>query len=256
MMKFIVNLELRWKSRRICGAYFFVRYQRQHQHHCCYIRITAMSSRLLSTARIARQPSHHISLPIRSLSTQDTTLPPAQPPPPPAPRSLDPNTITSSRDERRLLRSRVFPIGSRRRRAAIRSSQNIPFEQLPYQCFQEARKVLAEDRSEKLDAIEQQRARIDRLKAQDANVSGGEWQKARRMDSMQRHLEKLKIHADINDPMVKKRFEDGGGMFAYMHVYVMAIPNMPYQATCLVQFTGTSLIKNGARGHASSRNSV
>lgn len=72
--------------------------------------------------------------------------------------------------------------------------------------------MLAEDRVEKLEAIEQQRTRIDRLKAQDAGVSGGEWQKERRMDSMQRHLEKLKILADINDPLVKKRFEDGKGL--------------------------------------------
>jgi len=72
--------------------------------------------------------------------------------------------------------------------------------------------VLAEDRGEKIEVIEQQRDRIERLKAQDPSVSGGEFQKSRRVDSMQRHLEKLKIFADINDPMVKKRFEDDQGM--------------------------------------------
>ena len=29
---------------------------------------------------------------------------------------------------------------------------------------------------------------------------------------MRRELERLKVLADINDPMVKKRFEDGDGM--------------------------------------------
>lgn len=72
--------------------------------------------------------------------------------------------------------------------------------------------MLAEDRAEKIEIIEQQRDRIERLKAQDPSVSGGEFQKSRRVDSMQRHLEKLKIFADINDPMVKKRFEDDQGM--------------------------------------------
>lgn len=73
--------------------------------------------------------------------------------------------------------------------------------------------MLAEDRAEKLEEIEQQRERIQRLKAQNASVSGGEWQKSNRLESMQRHLEKLKILADINDPLVKKRFEDGKGVF-------------------------------------------
>ena len=175
-----------------------------------------MSSRILTGLRASARPSHqHLALPIRTLTTQDAVLPPAYPPPPPAPSSLDPNTITSSRDERRLLRSRVFPIGSRRRRAALRNSANIPFEKLPYQCFQEARKVLTEDRAEKIEVIEQQRDRIQRLKAQEASVSGGEFQKSRRIDSMQRHLEQLKIFADINDPLVKKRFEDGQGVYTF-----------------------------------------
>lgn len=105
-----------------------------------------------------------------------------------------------------------MPIGSRRRRAALKSSANIPFEQLPYQCFQEARKVLQADREEKLEMIAKERLRIKRLEAQDASISGGESQKQTRLDSLRRHLEYLKIQADINDPLIKKRFEDGEGM--------------------------------------------
>lgn len=35
--------------------------------------------------------------------------------------------------------------------------------------------------------------------------------KEKRLFSMEQHLEKLKIYADINDPLVKRNFEDGKG---------------------------------------------
>jgi len=125
----------------------------------------------------------------------------------------DPETVTSSKEEKKLMRTGVFPIGSRRRRAAIKTSENIPFEQLPYQCFQEARKVLQADREEKLALIAKERLRISNLVAVDpATIKGGEKTKEIRLDSMRRHLEYLKIQADINDPLIKKRFEDGQGM--------------------------------------------
>lgn len=150
---------------------------------------------------------------IRSLSTVQNILPPSQPPPPPPPDRLDPRTVTRPREERKLLRSRVFPIGSRRRRAALKSSQNIPFEQLPYQCFQEARKILQDDRQEKLKLIELERGRIQRLLEQPTNDATSASRKEIRLSSMRRHLEWLKIQADINDPLVKKKFEDGQGEF-------------------------------------------
>lgn len=107
----------------------------------------------------------------------------------------------------------ILPVGSRRRRAAIQSSPNIPFEHLPYQCFQEARAVLQADREQKLLEIAKERERIERLEAQDASqVPGGELRKQNRLSNMRRYLEELKILADINDPLIKKRFEDGEGM--------------------------------------------
>jgi len=109
------------------------------------------------------------------------------------------------------MRHGIMPVGSRRRRAALKTSANIPFEQLPYQTFQEARKVLQADRAEKLELIAKERVRIANLIAQDPAISGGERNKQNRLDSMRRHLEWLKIQADINDPMIKKRFEDGQG---------------------------------------------
>lgn len=135
-------------------------------------------------------------------------------------RLLDPNTTTAHWAERKLVRQGTPPIGSRRRRAAIRTSQNLPFEQLPYQCFQEARAVLAEDRQEKIAAIRKEVAKIRRLEETPADkVVGGERVKIMRLISLRKQLERYKILADINDPIVKRRFEDGLGkqaLFAFV----------------------------------------
>ncbi|RKF73608.1 54S ribosomal protein L35, mitochondrial [Golovinomyces cichoracearum] len=127
-------------------------------------------------------------------------------------RGLDPNLVTSSREERRLMKLGIPPIGSRRRRAAIKTSENIPFEQLPYLCFQEARKVLLDERKDVIKKINTERIRISNLLRQDASkLVGGQQQKDSTLRAMNNYLTKLKIEADINDPMIKKRFEDGLG---------------------------------------------
>jgi large subunit ribosomal protein L35 len=112
--------------------------------------------------------------------------------------------------------------GSKRRRAAIATSPQIPFEQLPYQCFQEALKLLKEDRAEKLEQIGKYRQRILRQveRNQAALAQAGD-DAARRhflarggkntVKRMTEHLTWLKVQADINDPAVKRRFEDGLG---------------------------------------------
>lgn len=71
--------------------------------------------------------------------------PPPAPPAPPSPlarteepASTPPNAKVEAPPEK--------VVGSRRRRQAIKSSGTVPFEQLPYQCFQEARKVMQQDR--------------------------------------------------------------------------------------------------------------
>ena len=93
----------------------------------------------------------------------------------------------------------------------LKQTQNIPFEQLPFQCFQEARKVLQEDRREKLEAITLQRERIQRLSEQSV-APQDEGRREHRLRSMRQRLEYTKILADINDPMVKRTFEDKQGM--------------------------------------------
>ena len=130
---------------------------------------------------------------------------------PPLPHSLDPNLVSTRREERQLIKTGISPIGSRRRRAAIPSSDNVPFEQMPYQCFQEARKVLQEDRNVKLAQISEMRKRIAHWSNVPAEDCGGEFAKKGKLVSMQKYLEELKILADINDPLIKKRFEDGMG---------------------------------------------
>lgn len=130
---------------------------------------------------------------------------------------LDPNQVEDKRTERRLIRrDGIQPIGSRRRRAmirrsALRKTPEVSFEQLPYQCFQEARKILLEDRQEKLNQIETQSLRLKNLMAQDPAKSGGVAAKEARIRSMKDYINELVILADINDPLVKKKFEDGQG---------------------------------------------
>ena len=226
----------------------------------------------------------------QDLESHASPEPPAPPPPPPPDTTstwskkedvkLDPYTVSSRREERILIRQGTYPIGSRRRRAAIRTSQNIPFEQLPYQCFQEARKILQDDRQEKLQDIEKQRGRIERLSAKDVTDNGrlqGDaqrqalHQKEHRLKSMRKELERLKILADINDPMVKKRFEDGEGdmnrpIYRYlakqkwhsyryhvltqrlqqMHVVPDLLPNLDITADISVQFGRHAAVQPGA----------
>lgn len=105
-----------------------------------------------------------------------------------------------------------MPVGSRRRRAALQSAPNIPFEQLPYQCFQEARKVLQTAREEKLEEIRKMREKIARFEALSVEEAGGKQVRNSRLGGMKAHLDGLVIKADINDPVVKKKFEDGDGM--------------------------------------------
>lgn len=134
-------------------------------------------------------------------------------------RWLDPNTTTLPWAEKKLIKMGINPVGSRRRRAAVRQTLNIPFEQLPYHCFQEARKLLAEDRAQKLDAIRKAYERLKAVEAQSADIyRGGEDYKFKKLRSLRRHLEYLKVQADMNDPAVKRKFEDGFGMFSVLSV--------------------------------------
>ena len=139
----------------------------------------------------------------------------AAPPARTDPFDLDPNTVLRPEFERALMRTGQMPVGSRRRRAAVRAPPaSLPFEQLPYQAFQEARQILAADRAQKLAEIEEVLSRIAKLQAKPAaQVKGGQKMKDRKLQSMKEWVELLKIRADANDPVIKKRFEDGMGKF-------------------------------------------
>ncbi|EKJ72697.1 hypothetical protein FPSE_07097 [Fusarium pseudograminearum CS3096] len=124
---------------------------------------------------------------------------------------LDPNTVLPEFEEQ-LMKSGKMPIGSRRRRLAIRSTGDLPFEHLPYQAFQEARKILSVDREEKLGKIQKEIEKISRLEAtKPEDIKGGQHIKDMRLRGLRKYVEELKILADANDPVVKKRFEDGTG---------------------------------------------
>lgn len=142
----------------------------------------------------------------------------------------DPLNAYVPRLERRLIRSGKQLIGSRRRRAAIAKSPGIAFDELPYQCFQEARKILIADREEKVKKIEMERARITRVNSLDpSTIPGGEPAKQRKLRSMEAELQRLKILADVNDPNVKRRFEDGKGMLHWslaMFLVLMTLGDM------------------------------
>ena len=124
---------------------------------------------------------------------------------------LDPNTVMPE-FEAQLIKEGKMPVGSRRRRVAMRTTDSVPFEQLPYQAFQEARRILAADREDKVAKIGAELDKIARLEGRDAaEVKGGQQMKDTKLASLRRHVEQLKILADVNDPLVKKRFEDGLG---------------------------------------------
>ncbi|PNY23314.1 54S ribosomal protein L35, mitochondrial [Tolypocladium capitatum] len=124
---------------------------------------------------------------------------------------LDPDTVLPE-FEAQLIKEGKMPVGSRRRRVAMRTTSSIPFEQLPYQAFQEARRILAADREDKLSKIGAELDKIAWLEDKDAaEVKGGQQMKDTKLASLRRHVERLKILADANDPLVKKRFEDGLG---------------------------------------------
>lgn len=162
-----------------------------------------------------------MSLPIRSFTTSrpallETTTPsePTASTPPPT-GTLNAETVSKPAQERRLVdETGKQPVASRRRRHMLKQTQNIPFEQLPFQCFQEARKILQEDRTEKLEEIRVQRERIERLKAQNV-APQDEGRRNHRLKSMRERLEHTKLLADINDPVVKRTFEDKQGMFDF-----------------------------------------
>lgn len=130
----------------------------------------------------------------------------------PSPLDQDPDTVLPD-FEASIMKSGRMPVGSRRRRVALRTTtDSVPFEQLPYQAFQEARKILAADREDKLQRIRTELSKIAWLEARDASeIKGGQYMKDTKLASLRRHVDQLKILADVNDPLVKKRFEDGQG---------------------------------------------
>lgn len=146
-----------------------------------------------------------------SADSTTTTTPPPPPPSATEAKAAVADTVVGGPE-----------LGSRRRRAALATTGNLPFEQLPYQAFQEARKILQQDRAAKIAQIVKETEKIKLIEARDASeFEGGEAAKQTRIKSLRNYIEELKILADINDPEVKRRFEDGRGSCFPFH-------NFPY----------------------------
>ncbi|KAL4748983.1 hypothetical protein BDW72DRAFT_143759 [Aspergillus terricola var. indicus] len=150
-------------------------------------------------------------------------------------KAPDPALVSSPRLERRLMRQGILPVGSRRRRAALQTTDSLPFEQLPYQCFQEARKVLIADREEKLKEIATTSEKIAKIQAL-PEEERTKHSTCSRLRALEVHLERLKVLADINDPLVKKKFEDGqGDMSKPIYRYLADQKWREYRRKILVQ---------------------
>ena len=125
-------------------------------------------------------------------------------------RSPNPVLVTSPKLEKSLLKSGISPIGSRRRRAALQNSQisrlnsyrtNVSRKPGRF-CLLTGRRSWKELRGKE---------RIAKLRKAPAEEAGGERPKQSRLKTFENDLERLKILADVNDPLVKKGFEDGQG---------------------------------------------
>ncbi|KAL4802106.1 phosphatidylethanolamine-binding protein [Aspergillus unguis] len=150
-------------------------------------------------------------------------------------KSPDPTLVSSPRLERRLMRQGILPVGSRRRRAALQGADSLPFEQLPYQCFQEARKILLSDREEKLKEIATTAEKIAKIQALPEEERAKNSTNSR-LRALEVHLERLQILADINDPIVKKKFEDGlGDMSKPIYRYLADQKWREYRRKIIVQ---------------------
>jgi large subunit ribosomal protein L35 len=97
--------------------------------------------------------------------------------------------------------------------------------------------VLRDDREEKLKLIATERLRISNVQSRDVSTfRGGQLEKETKLASMRRYLEWLKIQADINDPLIKKRFEDGeGDMSKPIYRYLADRKWREYQRKIIVQ---------------------
>ena len=174
-------------------------------------------------------------------------------------RKLDPMTTTLRWAEKKLMKKGIYPIGSRRRRVAIRTSPNIPFEHLPYQCFQEALKILRKDRHDKMVKLVKMENRLKwRMGSNTSCFSGGEKEKQRRVKMLREYIDELVLLTDANDPEVKRRSEDGLGgshaapiyclspLFALSRAKVM----MNLDVSCFSDDANSVLVKSHFSAHS------
>lgn len=114
------------------------------------------------------------------------------------------DTDAARRDQQSTNKPGQSSASSRRLRGATRFSKIL---RQPYQCYQEALKIIQADREVKLKQIKLEQERIARVKAQDLSQT----LRKKKLNAMEKHLEYLKVLTDINDPEIKRRFEERRG---------------------------------------------
>jgi hypothetical protein len=132
------------------------------------------------------------------------------------PRTVENVRLATKTTARRLRRRGLHQADTIRSRVAKLMTSNLPFEELPYECFQEALKVLRADREEKVAKIVETRRKIGVLEARGfAEDEKAEKMRLKRLKSLEDYVGELEILADMNDPAVKRKFEDGTGMSSF-----------------------------------------
>jgi len=81
---------------------------------------------------------------------------------------------------------------------------------MPFQAYQLALEIIHGDRAEKLQQIKQTQERLSKALA----VPGVD-SKARHILSLRKHLDRLRVLADANNPRVKYNFDNGISMCYY-----------------------------------------
>lgn len=81
-------------------------------------------------------------------------------------------------------------------------------ETMPFQTYQFALDYIKKDREVKESLIKESQKKIENIEKKQAQTGANQ---SRRLSSLRRHLEYLKIQADINNPRVKYSFDQGIG---------------------------------------------
>lgn len=118
-------------------------------------------------------------------------------------------------------------------------------ETMPFQTYQFALNYIKKDREVKKSLIKESQKKIHNVEKKQAQTGASQ---SRRLSSLRRHLEYLKIQADINNPRVKYSFDQGIGELIMLSVLTEACTNFNLLKSAWISpFIGSSWTANGGR---------